>query len=361
MRFVTLTFIWFLISAVFISCKGTSDATDSLTAITELGSIKTNESGVKFLELQNADSSHKIASITIEGLQSPFSIEGGVYPGTQGDCPKNQELGPRARCRIALQIESQDNAGALTQNVSISYVRNGQTFKQDLVLTVTVVSHDVGEISAHAIDFGDVKVRTTSTKDLMLTNNSSIETAILTDFKFDNAEFVVENEDKCQRIAPRTTCVVDVKFAPTTKKTSIANLEISYLLHGIKRTLNIKLTATTVITETGRPSISGYFLGKRIINKGDDAVVTVYLENPNPKDLFILGIDFALLSPFRIDQATSSCLHLVPAGKTCTLVFKASPVVDKIVDEMVSVRFRYDGRADSTTFTLRGEISVIPN
>ena len=213
--------------------------------------------------------------------------------------------------------------------------------------------------------FGGVKVGTTSTLPITLTNVglrpltlSSVGLATGSDPSFQ----IVTTGTTCKATPPATvlqtagSCIVNVKFAPTAH--AAVGATVAILSNG--RPLNVPVTGTGT-SPIASVSPASLAFGKQNINT-TSAAQTVTLSNTGDATLAIAGVGFTAGAGFSrpAGAAGGTCTTSLAAGATCTIAVRFNPTTLGVRNATLTITDDSNSVAGSTqTVSLSGE-GVVP-
>ncbi len=206
------------------------DATQAFSLIIQqpVGSISLSPTSLAFGDVFLGTRTHKAISITNTSSQ-PVMITKLTF--TAGTGPSRNDYGydfecgdilkPGQKCTVTIELHAQD-IGPGTSTLNIFF--NGPTAQVPLSGNVI---NPKAKLSTSSLSFGNVKVGTSATKPVTLTNNGDSDLLISNIALSGQSDFSKTASTCPATLARNLSCTVTIKFTPTAKSTRTGTLKFT--------------------------------------------------------------------------------------------------------------------------------------
>ena len=229
-------------------------------------------------------------------------------------------VAPAASCTIGVTF-TPTSAGAKSASVSIAHNAAGSPSAVTLGGTGSA-SAPAATVSPASLTFASRNVGTVSATQAITVTNTGSANLVVTGATLtgaDAGQFAIASTT-CATVVPAASCVVNVRFAPTTAGAKTASVSIAHNAAGSPSLVGVSGTAVTATTTFSVPATLAF--GNRKVNNPTTNTLTVTNTGPNP--LIISSASTA--APFSVTLGT--CSAAVAVGRTCRLsvTFRATAV-----------------------------------
>jgi hypothetical protein len=310
----------------------------------------TNTGGVAAMGLSSAS------------LSAPYSFNGGIFPGTAGNCPVNLSAG--ATCNIEINYNP-TAAGTHPETVVIDYNNGVFLTQSSRDVTAVAVSPALLVISdAPNFNFGLQATGSNTDHIFTITNSgnyaANISGASLTGptFAFKATGVYPGTGGTCGAILNGgATCDIVVTYSPTAPGVFSDTLTINYNngLVGTTSSRNINGSAATPasLTISGGPT---YNYGTRATGSSTDATFTI--SNTGGVDATAVA-ETTLAAPFVYKGGTfpgtgGDCTSVVTAAGSCTIVVSYQPTSTGPHNGTITFGYNDGSAVQSTSIAVDG-------
>lgn len=294
-------------------------------------------------------------SISVTGLDAPYSFKGGTYPGTGGTCGTALAIG--ASCTLVVDYFP-TTGGTHPESLDVSYANGAGTVVASRALTGTGLVPAVMAISdGPSYNFGTVAVTGAMDKTFTISNTgtttatSVVMSGLSAPINYKGGTFPGVGGNCSTTLAGGASCTVVVTFAPTVGGAVNRTLTIDFNdgVGAQQSTRAISGTGSTVavVAISDGPSFS---FGERAVNSSTNKTFT--LTNSGGVPTASLN-GSTLTAPFSYAGGTfpgtgGNCTSALAAAGTCTIVVTYAPTAVGSFNETLTISY-YDGLANQST------------
>lgn len=356
-----------LVTSCDESSDGPSGATGAGASALEVSGddlgLLTINSGGKIVSLHfTNNSSSPVEDLQIKDPFYPLGFQGGVFPGTSGNC--SAILAPQTSCSVALEIASWSSTGSYSQELKYSFKSGGTVHEKSV--DVKAQFEDGKRLLTGDVTFvGMVNVGSSKIEQLSLHNPSSFNNFINVSLKLKSGSgFTLKNPGNCDTIRPLDTCKVDIEFAPTASASLDETLTIAYQVLGKKLSESVQIKATA--NDIEHISSNGtHNFGAKVtdFNQPGTIKLTLRRDAASFSDVSDITLGSLMGTGLSVDSTTCSNPGMILNGTNdCDIVFKTTiPLkTTTAINQNIEIKYKVGAVSKQTTLTLNGSLLIVP-
>lgn len=296
-------------------------------------------------------------SVTVSSITGSFSLTGGSYPGTSGNCQNTISV----NCNLNLTF-SPASEGNHTGSLTLTY-HNGVR-SSSLVISLNGSAAPAAKLTMTDVTFADTSINASSLAYVTITNSSALAATALSitlpsGFSYKGGTFPGTGGNCASSLSGNGNCKLALLFSPTTAASYSASLSLNYFDGGQTRNTTSTLTGNGIATSNIfiAPTSKSLELADTYIfpdtyvgaNSSAESFRIAYGGSANPATITSIAV-----SSNQFTVINSTCPATLTSNQSCLVTVRFSPTTATTTDGSLTVNYQSSGNSLSTTRNLRG-------